>query len=126
MAALVHGNFSTSSGSVDQFLERHFTKIAFAVSALALLILSPLHLFLGAAVGFAIHFYTEPKLILGSRDPIVTIPNALFSIVGAFASLLSLTSAGATGGYLFKAIPFISSLAVGSTVYRGVRWCSAK
>jgi len=102
----------------ENFCDAHFAKIAFAVSTVALLILAPLNLFLGAAVGAGLHYYFEPQLRLKPDDKIVTLPNTIFAIVGAMAALVGLTPAGAMGGFLFQAIPFLTSLAVGSTGYR--------
>jgi hypothetical protein len=121
MTTKIAEKLATGPKVEETFLERHFAKIAFAISTLALLILSPLVLFLATAIGYAISYFLEPKLKLKPEDKIVTVPNTLFAIVGAAAALLQLTPVGSTGGYIFHAIPFVSSLAIGNTAYRALR-----
>ncbi len=105
----------------QSFLDKHFAKVAFAVATFAMLLLAPLHLFLGLAAGMVIQYLVEPNLRLTPSDRVITLPNAVFAIVGATAALLRLTPAGSLGGFIFKAIPFLASLAVGSTAYRAAR-----
>lgn len=105
----------------ETFIDKHFADIAFTISAIVLAILSPLHVFLGAALGFAIHYFTEPDLRLKKNEKVISLPNTLFAIIGAMAALIRFTPAGATGGFVFKAIPFAASLAMGSTAYRATK-----
>ncbi len=120
MAASINNQFS-SRLLEEGFLEKHFVKIAFAISTLVLFILAPLHFLVGMALGATIHFYIEPELHLKANERAVTLQNTLLTIVGAFATLIRLTPAGSGGGFIFRSIPFISSLAVGSTAYRAWR-----
>lgn len=108
----------------EAFVEKHFAKIAYAVSSLVLFIISPLALLLGAAAGYAINQHLEPNLKLDPNDPILTIPHTVLAIVGAAAGFVSLTPAGAMGSFAFKVIPFLASLATGSVVYRTVKSCN--
>ncbi len=101
--------------------DSHFTKTAFVVSTLALLIFSPLMFILGTIAGFGLHSYLEPNKKMKAGDPIITVPNAVFSIIGAVGAILRWTPAGMLGGFLFQWIPFVSSFAVGDTIYRAVR-----
>lgn len=105
----------------ESFFDKHFAKIAFAVSTLAMLILSPLYFFLGTAAGLVISYFTEPKLKLQPTEKIITLPNAVFAIVGATAALLRMTPAGAVSGFIFNVIPLAASMAVGSTAYRAIK-----
>lgn len=100
----------------EPFFDKHFAKIAFAISALALLTIAPIELFLGALAGLWLHSYTKENV--DPNGKIITLPNTLFTLVGATAALLRLTPGGAAGGYIFLAIPFLGSLAVGATAYR--------
>lgn len=105
------------------FIDKHFTKIAFAVSALVLLIFSPLFLFLGATSGLALHYSVEPDLAVGDPNEIITLANSIFAIVGAMAALIRMLPAGAAGGFTFQSIPLIASFAIGSTIYRAFKSC---
>lgn len=101
----------------QSFSEKYFARIALVVSAVALLILAPLDLFLGMAAGFLFDYFSQTPFKRG-EDKVVTVPNTTFAIVGMAAALLRLTPAGATGGLLFHTIPFICSTAIGHTLYR--------
>ncbi len=103
------------------FIDKHFTKIAFAVASFVLMIFSPLFLFLGAASGLALQHSIEPELTVRDQEEIITLSNTVFSIVGAFAALIRMLPAGAAGGIVFQSIPLIASFAVGSTIYRGFK-----
>jgi hypothetical protein len=103
------------------FLDKHLFKIAFAVSTFALMIFSPLSLFLGAASGFALHYSIAPELTLSGENEIITLSNTVFSIVGAVGAFVKISPAGTAGGFLFQMIPLLSSFAIGSTVYRAFK-----
>ncbi len=105
----------------NPWIDRNFAKIAFTVSTLALLILSPLYLFLGTAAGFALHYSIEPNLILNLDDRLITNQDAVFAIVGAFAAFVKRTPSGAVAGFVFQAIPLVMSLGIGSVAYRASR-----
>lgn len=98
------------------FVDKHFLKIAFAVATLALVLIAPLDIFLGAAAGFAFHYYTKQPV--DPAEPIITSSHTLFTLVGAIAALIRLMPGGAAGGLIFLAIPSLGSLAVGATLYR--------
>ncbi len=102
----------------EPFIDKHFAKIAFAVATLALFLIAPLDLFLGVAAGLALHYYTKQPV--DPDEPIITVPHAVFTIVGAVAALIRLTPGGALGGFIFLAIPSLGSLAVGATLYRAL------
>ncbi|HSX11132.1 MAG TPA: hypothetical protein VLF94_05410 [Chlamydiales bacterium] len=103
----------------EPFIDKHFAKIAFAVSALALFLIAAPELVLGAVIGFALHSYMEPTI--GPDEKVVTIANATFTIVGAVAALIRFSPAAAAGGLLFFSIPFFASLAVGATLHRAYK-----
>ena len=103
----------------ESFLDRNFIKIAFAISTLAMAVLAPMQFFLGTAVGFVLHAMTD--LGINPNEKLINIPATLFTIVGATAALLRLTPAGAAGGFVFRAVPFLGSLAVGITAYRAMK-----
>ena len=105
------------------FIDKHFTKIAFAVSTLVLMIFSPLFLFLGAASGLALHYSVEPDLTVRDQNEIVTLCNSIFAIVGAMAALIRMLPAGAAGGFTFQSIPLVASFAIGSTIYHAFKSC---
>jgi hypothetical protein len=105
------------------FIDKHFAKIAFAISTLVLLIFSPLYLFLGSVAGFALHNSLEPDLRVQDENQIVTLSNSVFSIVGAVAALIRLLPAGAEAGLIFRAVPLVASFAIGSTAYRAFKTC---
>src|SRR5690554_4133391 len=93
----------------DSFVDRHFAKLAFAISIVALLIFSPLALILGTIAGFALDTYLDPNL---RPDRIITIPNASFTIVGAVAAILRWTPAGRMGSPIFRSIPYLGALGI--------------
>ena len=103
----------------EPFIDKHFAKIAFAVAALALVAFAPLEFLLGTIAGFAFHYYTKQPV--DPNEKIVTLPNAVFTIVGAIAALIRLTPGGALGGLIFLVIPSLGSLAVGATAYRLIK-----
>ncbi len=105
------------------FLDKHLVKIAFAVSTFALMIFSPLSLFFGAASGFALHYSIAPELTVSGEKEIITLPNTVFSIVGAVGAFVKVSPAGAAGGFVFQVIPLLSSFAIGSTIYRAFKSC---
>lgn len=105
------------------FVEKHFAKIAFAISSLVLLIFSSLFLFLGSVAGFALHYSLEPELTIQDETQIVPLPHAIFAIVGAAAAVIRMLPAGAAGGLVFQSIPLIASMAIGSAAYRGLKSC---
>lgn len=107
--------------SLDDFFDDHFKKIAFAVSSFVLFVLSPLHFILGTAAGFAIHRFSQPDLSVKYKEPILTSAHVVFTMVGAAAALLQMTPAGMLGGTVFRSIPLLSSMAVGSTGHRFFR-----
>jgi hypothetical protein len=100
----------------ESFLDRNFIKIAFAISTLAMAVLVPMQFFLGAAIGFILHSTSAP--LRYSHGEKLTVSETLFTIVGATAALLRLTPAGAAGGLIFQAVPFIGAMPVGFTAYR--------
>lgn len=103
------------------FLEKHFAKIAFAISSLVLLIFSSLFLFLGSVAGFSLHYSLEPELKIKEDTQVITLSHAVFAIVGAVAALIRIFPAGASGGLVFQSIPLMASMAVGSAAYRGFK-----
>lgn len=105
----------------EPFIDKHFAKIAFAISTLVLLIFSPLVAIFGTAAGLVINFVIDPELKVHPTHKIITVPHAVFAIVGAIAALLRMTPAGSMGGFVFKAVPFIASFALGSVAYRVVK-----
>lgn len=105
-------------------VEEHFVTIACAVSVLVLLIFNSGSLVLGGLVGFFADQVSNPHLKLSKKENIITTTNALFAIIGALASFVGIMPAGKLGGTVFKIIPFLSSMALGRTAYRG--WCSIK
>lgn len=111
-------NHLQASQQIETFLEKHFTKIALAISTLALAIFSPLKLILGIAIGFTYHRFFEPKLL--PTDKIVTVTNTLLALIGSAAALLRLVPAGLAGGALFQAIPLLGGIGVGRTLYRAI------
>lgn len=105
----------------ESWIDRHFIEVAFAVSTLALFILSPLSLFLGGVAGFALHYSIEPNLEVKAEERLIGQNETVIALVGGFASLIHLTPSGAAGGIVFQAIPLMASLAVGSIAYRAWR-----
>ncbi len=104
------------------FIDQHFAKIAFAVSAVALILLQPLSLLLGSVAGFFLHQTFEPNLVIKDLDQIVTVGHAAMVIVAAAAALIQLTPGGAMGGYFFQSLPCIFSMAVGSAAFSAFQW----
>ncbi len=107
------------SGKSESFVEKHSAGVVFAISTLALLILSPLSFFLGTAAGYAIHNYNETPV--NPEEKIITIVQASLTCIGAMAALIAVTSIGATGGLLFQAIPFLSSLCIGTCIHNATQ-----
>ncbi len=103
------------------FVEKHFTQVAFAVSTLALFILTPLAFILGTLSALATHRYLGLSPQRKPSDPIIGTSNAIFAIVGATAAFLSFMPVGGMGGLLFRIIPFASSFSIGSTAYCALR-----
>lgn len=106
---------------MGDFVEKHLVKIAFAISAVVSLVLAPLTFFLGSAIGFFVRYQLEPNLVVKKEAPLVSIPHALFTIIGAVANLLKLVPAGTSGGFIFKMISPLSSLFMGSFIYESFR-----
>jgi hypothetical protein len=112
--------FPRVEASVKQaqsYVEKHFVEIAFLVSTFVMLIFAPAKLFAGALIGYFLHAHIEPQLKTNQK---ITLMNSIFTIIGAMATLVSLTPAGSGSGFIFHALPFVSSLAVGSTLYRSM------
>jgi hypothetical protein len=109
----------------DVFFEKHFVKIAFAASTIALLMISPFSLSMGAILGAGMNYYFDPDLRIAKEDAILTIPNTTVAIVGAIAALLRLSPGTVFNTITFKAVPLLASLAIGSTGYRLYRSFSA-
>ena len=113
--------FTRETPSEPSFADRHTSKIAFTISTLVQFILSPLSLILGASAGFAYSYYTEPNLTLGPDDKVITVPTAVFAVVGAFAAFIQIMPVGPMGGGIFKIVPFASSFTIGTTVHRALK-----
>lgn len=111
-------NAARQPNQAQSFVETHFLKIAFAVSTLALLILSPLQFMLGVPLSLALHYWIAPST---GNEPILTLPNTLFTMIGAVGAFIKCTPAGLVGGTLFQMIPLLSTWAVGNTIYRAIR-----
>lgn len=103
------------------FVEKHFAKIAFAISSLTLLIFSSFFLLLGSVAGFALHYSLEPELKIREDTQVITVSHAVFAIVGAVAAVIRTLPAGAAGGLVFQSIPLMASMAIGSAAYRGIK-----
>lgn len=123
MAAAINGNQQPLVETKEEtpFLDKHFTKIAFAASTVALFILAPLFLVFGSAAGLAAHWYFEPQLTLKPGEEAITVPHAVLAIVGAVGAVIKLLPAGALGGLVFQVIPLFSYLSIGSAAYRMMR-----
>lgn len=119
MSAAISANLKIQQKNVETFIDKNFIPIAFAVSTLALLILSPFNFFVGTAIGLAASYFLSPPE--KATGPVISLTNALFVIIGATGALLTLTPAGSGGGFIFRAIPFLASLAVGNTACRAVK-----
>ena len=103
---------------VEKFVEKHFAAIAFIFSSLLLLGTGPIGFFIGCAAGIAIHRLLSPKLRVQTGERRIPILNATIAVVGAMAALIQMTPAGLLGGLIFRSIPFLATLIVGSTCYR--------
>jgi len=120
MSAVNNLRAPEQSQELPDLFEPHFAKIASTVATLVLLVLAPLSVFLGTILGYALQQKIQPKLKLAEEDKILTTFNSSVLIVGAFASVIQLTPAGALGGFLFRRLPLISSFSLGDTMYRFV------
>lgn len=116
MASEIRAACSAYHRRVELFVEKHFVKIAFAVSAFALVTFAPLEFLLGTVAGYAANYVAKPSIHL--NDQLVTATNTLFAIMGAVGMLVRYTPGGALGGFLFQAIPTLGSLSIGATLYR--------
>jgi hypothetical protein len=76
---------------------------------------------LGSAASLAAHRYFQPELRLKSTDPVITVTQAVFAIVGASAALISISSAGALGGMIFRSVPCLSYFSIGSVIHRAIK-----
>jgi hypothetical protein len=97
----------------ESFIDKHFAKIALAISMIALAYFAALDLILGLVLGLAISYYAELEI---KPDRNVILYNALFAIVGATAAAIRMTPSGAAGGFVFQAIPFVCSAFIGTSL----------
>lgn len=105
------------------FVDRNIAEVTFLVSCLAQLILTPLSLILGTIGGYIYHSSSKPDLIIEPGEKIITVSNAVFALVGAFAAFIQMTPAGGSGGFVFQSIPYVSSFFIGKTLHRALRSC---
>lgn len=103
---------------VEKVVEKHFNAIAFVFSTFVLLMAAPKALFFGSLFGAGAHYYFQPNYQLSVEERIIPLTHTAFAILGAVGALVSFTPAGALGGVVFKAIPLMTSFAVGSSLYR--------
>ncbi len=103
---------------VDVFMEKHFVLILFSISCIAFIAANPLALIIGGSLGGLIHWQYDPDLSIKEETKILTITNTVFAVVGAMCALVRLTPAGQAGGLISSSIPWLASLAIGSTGYR--------
>lgn len=103
------------------FVDQHISKVTFVVSTLIQFILGPLTLMLGVAAGLIYSVQMNPNLKLKPNEKVVGVTSAVFAIVGAFASIIKLTPAGAMGGFIFQMVPYASAFIIGNTTYRALK-----
>jgi hypothetical protein len=115
-------NASTIQPDETPFIERHFAKVAFVVSALALFILQPLTFLFGLAVGGWAHYSFEPNPRIESLDQVMTVFHATLAIIAAVAAFLALTPSGT--GIFVRSIAPLFSLSIGSSAYLGFKFYS--
>ena len=102
----------------ERFLNQYSHQIAFTMSSVALLFLSPFTFTFGSTATFAMHHYVHPEMKMRAKDKVIAIENVIFAIVGAVATFVNLTPAGNAGGIVFKATVLFGPYAVGTTAYR--------
>ena len=103
------------------FVDKHISEIAFLISTLVQFIFSPLTLMLGMAAGLIYSMQMNPKLELKRDEKVIGVTSAVFGIVGAVASIIKMTPAGAMGGFIFQMVPYISSFMIGTSTYRAIK-----
>lgn len=108
-----------SQGEEAPFIDRHFAKVAFAVSALTLFLLQPLTFFFGLLAGGWAHYSFESNPRIENLDQVITVTHASLAIVAAVAAVLALTPSGS--GIFFKAIAPLFSISIGSSAYLGLK-----
>lgn len=101
----------TLESALISYWTKYPKEVAFAVSTVAMLILSPFQFILGSAAGYV---WERSKPTPQPNQPILTPAHAAFTLVGAVAALLCWTPVGLLGGRVFHHIPFISSFTVGT------------
>ncbi len=122
MASSIHINTSIANSPQTAMLEEHFAKIAFAVSAVVLLILQPLSFLFGTAAGFLLHYTFEPNPIVHRSEEIITATHATLALIAAISALVRLTPGGEAGGWIFQTVTPLFAIAIGSSAYLGFRW----
>lgn len=103
---------------IEKFVEKHFAALAFFFSCALLFLTAPGTFLTGTLIGAVAHSFYNPMMRIQKEERKIPLLNATVAIVGAFASVLRYTPAGLMGGKIFHSIPFVSSLAVGSSAYR--------
>jgi hypothetical protein len=110
------GSFSEKLG---YWKEKHSVGLAFTISSLALLILSPLAFFLGTASSFTLHYYNQTKI--DPNEEVISMVHSVAVSIGAVAAFLAVTPLGAGGGIIFHSLPFLAASFIGSALYNGTQ-----
>lgn len=122
MAAEIRSAGQQSQHDQIHFIDRHFAKIAMAVSTLVLLILRPLSLFFGIIFGFFTHYHFEPNAVVANGNTITSL-HATLAIIAAISAILRLTPGCLAGGYIFESVAPIFSMSIGSSLFLAYRAC---
>lgn len=116
-ATWVSENLDASAEKVSDFVSKHFAMIAFIASSIVMLCCAPISLGAGLALGAIIQQQIELRYKISLPETKTGgVMQATIAIVGAVASVVRLTPAGAAGGIVFQAIPLVCSMVIGASI----------